>query len=100
MNQLALDLNPRRLARNSDPTTSHEAASRVREFAAGHAARILECLRKQGPLTPEQIGALICMDAYSVRKRLPELEQAGLARPNGSTAPTLSGRHQRVCEAT
>jgi hypothetical protein len=34
-----------------------------------------------------------------VRKRLPELERAGLAQPTGETAPTHSGRSQRVWRA-
>lgn len=99
MNQIAMDFNPSRLARRSDPSTSHEAARRVREFGAGHAAIILECLKIHGALTPEQIGKRIGMDAYSIRKRLPELERAGKAKPTGFTAPTSSGRHQRIWEA-
>ena len=96
MNQMAMEFNPRTLARRTDPVTSHEAAHRVREFGASQCAEILALLRAHGQMTPEQIAAHMRIDAYAVRKRLPELERAGNARPNGMTAPTVSGRHQRV----
>lgn len=94
--QLGIDFEARTHARTFDPETSHEAAARVREFAAGHCALILQALLDHGPMTPEQIGTRVGMDAYAVRKRLPELERAGLAKPTGETAPTTSGRSQRI----
>lgn len=97
--QLGIDFEARRLARSYDPETSHEAASRVREFAAGHCALILQALIDHGPMTAEQIGVVVGMDAYQARKRLPELERAGLAKPTGDTAPTASGRKQRIWRA-
>ena len=99
MNQLAIEFNPVRLARKTDPATSKEAAERVREFFAGHAQKVLDCLKAHGPQTPEQIGARIGLDPYAIRKRLPELERAGFAQPTGETAPTASGRSQRVWRA-
>jgi len=99
MMQLAIDFSSRRLARRTDPATSHEAARRVSEFAGSQRMAILDALRKHGPMTPEQIGDLPGIEAYAVRKRQPELERAGLARPNGQIAQTRSGRHQRVWEA-
>lgn len=98
-NQMQIDFSARTHARAFDPETSHEAAESVREFAAGHCALILQSLIDHGPMTPEQIGVRISMDAYAVRKRLPELERAGLAAPTGETAPTVSGRSQRVWKA-
>lgn len=99
MNQLNIEFNPVRLARPSDPHTSHEAAERVREFAGGQCAEILALLKKYGPMSPEQIAAHMNIDSYSVRKRTSDLEKAGKARPNGMTVPTVSGRRQRVWEA-
>ena len=97
--QLGIDFEARTHARSFDPATSHEAAERVREFAAGHCALILQALLDHGPMTPEQVGERVNLDAYQVRKRLPELERAGLAKPTGQTAPTISGRSQRVWRA-
>lgn len=97
--QLAIDFSPRIHARASDPGTSHMAASRVREFAGGQCAEILDLLKRRGPLTPEQIAAHMDIDAYAARKRLPELQRAGLAYPTGETAPTVSGRQQRIWTA-
>lgn len=101
MNQLAFELDPRQLARRTDPSTSHEAARRVREFAGGHALLILKCLRERGPLTPEQIETFTGIQAYAVRKRLPELlsHSPPMACPTGEIAPTRSGRRQRVWRA-
>ncbi len=99
--QIAIDFTspPRFLARNTDPETSHEAAARVREFAHGQCAEILNLLRKYGPMSPEQIAAHMAIDAYSVRKRTADLERAGVACPTGVTVPTVSGRRQRVWQA-
>ena len=44
MNQMAIDFDPPR-ARRRDPETSQEAASRVRDFASGHYAKIMHALR-------------------------------------------------------
>lgn len=96
MNQLALSFEPRQLARRCDPITSHMAAEMVREFAGGQCAEILELLKRRGPLSPEQIAAHMGIDAYSVRKRLADLEHAGKAKPNGMTCLTVSGRRQRI----
>ncbi|TSE33482.1 helix-turn-helix domain-containing protein [Tepidimonas charontis] len=88
-----------RLARKTDPATSHEAARRTAEFAGSQRARILAMLRFHGPLTPEQLGAELGVEPYAIRKRLPELQKAGLAMPTGEVKPTRSGRHQRVWRA-
>ena len=97
--QLSIDFNALTHARRTDPETSREAASRVREFASGQCAEILHLLKKYGPMSPEQIAAHMAIDAYSVRKRTADLEKAGKARPNGMTCSTVSGRRQRIWEA-
>lgn len=94
--QLSIDFNPARLARRTDPGTSHEAAERVQEFGAGQCAKILECLQRFGPQGPEQIGQRLNLDPYAVRKRLPELQRAKKAEPTGENRMTISGRHERV----
>lgn len=84
------------LARHSDPETSHDAAKRAAEFAGSHRDKILRVLKRNGPADPEQIAAFLNMDAYAVRKRLPELEDMGRAKPTGGTSRTVSGRNQRI----
>lgn len=96
MNQLAIDFTPHKLARRRDPSTSKEAASRVKEFAAGQCAAILAALREKGPLGAEQIAAYLHFDAYAVRKRLADLEHAGKAKPLPMQRVTASGRHERI----
>lgn len=99
MNQLALNFNPQRLARRSDPSTSHEAARRVREFASGHAATILSCLKDHGPLTVDEIAKHTPLLAHQINKRLPELQRSGLVVPTGETRLSASGRPERVWRA-
>ncbi len=82
--------------RKTDPQTSKEAAARVEEFAPSQHQTIIALLKEYGKQTPEQIAAHMGIDAYAVRKRLPELQRQGLALPTGETAKTASGRSQRV----
>jgi predicted ArsR family transcriptional regulator len=97
--QLSMEFSPVKLARRTDPSTSHEAASRVREFSASHQQLILSALRRFTKAGAEQIAAATKLDAYSVRKRTSELCKAGLIRATGDTRTTASGRHERVWEA-
>ena len=91
---------PPRRARRLDPSTSHAAAARVNEFAGGQQAVILAALREFGALGAEQIAYIVSLPAYSVRKRLPELQDAHLVEPvDGVTRQTSSGRSERVWAA-
>lgn len=93
----AMDLfDPRNLARASDPETSHQAAARVSEFAGAQRIRILAALRDGLKLGAEQIADSIGLAAYEVRKRLPELQAQGLAKPTDDTRTTRGGRLERV----
>lgn len=75
-------LNPRPLARKSDPSSSHEAAKRVAVRAGSQAAQILACLRREGvAMTAEQISEGTEIAVYDVRKRCPDpLERRGLVQ--------------------
>lgn len=85
------------LARATDPLTSHEAAARVAEFASAHHQRVMDALRRAGGRAgAEQIAFVAGMDAYAVRKRLPELAEAGAVRVTDDTAMTRSGRRERI----
>ena len=84
------------LCRASDPITSFEAADRVKEFQADHCTRILAALKRMGQSGAEQIAAMTGMDAYQVRKRLPELQKNGLVQPYQATRKTSTGRSERL----
>lgn len=94
--QLSISFDHHQLARRSDPETSRQAAERVKEFAAGHHKLILDCLKEHGPLSPDQIATKIRLDKFQICRRLPELQRAGLAQPNGETRRSASGRAERV----
>lgn len=90
-------------ARQSDPATSHEAASMAVQFSRAQRDRILAILRKHGKLGAEEITkltegaeALHGMQAYQVRKRLTELEREKLAAPTDETRRTDTGRSERL----
>ena len=90
-------------ARKRDPETSHKAAERVQDFAAGHFALILETLKRFGPLTIDELSARSALDKWAVARRLPELERAGSVRVlqrdgRDVTRPGTSMRQQRVWE--
>lgn len=108
MNQLSIDFSapmvampaavvPR--ARRRDPVTSHEAAESMKTGAAQQAERVLKALRSLGEAGAEQIGEVCSLDAYTIRKRLPELQRLGLAAPTGAVRSTASGRSERVWRA-
>lgn len=87
---------PQRLARRTDPATSHVAAARTVEFRANHAGRILAALQDHGPMTVDQIAKVTDLTAWQVNKRLPELQRASVATPTGETRLSASGRPERV----
>jgi len=89
-------LSTRRLARRTDPSTSHVAAARTVEFRANHAGRILAALQDHGPMTVDQIAKMTDLTAWQVNKRLPELQRASVATPTGETRLSASGRPERV----
>lgn len=88
------------LARNSDPITSHLAADRVHEFALSHQEQIVSCLIAHGPMGAEAIESWLKIPSYSIRKRLPELERIGQAKPTGKLLRTTSGRQEREWAAS
>ncbi len=104
MTQLSFDLDPRKLARSRDPSTSHQAADRVKEFAAGQHATILHALRQCGPMTAHEIADKTGLQAHAVGKRLGELGECCAIRlvwKQGEplTRKTPSGRSARVWQA-
>ena len=96
MNQIAIDWEAN--ARQTDPWTSHAAAARVREFASGHIAIILECLERHGPQTADEIASRVGLLSHQVNKRLSDCQKRELARPTGLCRLSASNRLERVWE--
>lgn len=90
---------PAHAARSTDPATSHQAAQAATSFAGTHCERIHRALILCGPMDPEQIGDMLDMEPYSIRKRLANLKSAGLADTTGQIVRTRAGRSQRVWRA-
>jgi len=99
---------PRR-ARKKDPATSQDAAAKVEQFAGSHYQRIEQAMKLIAkPCGAEQISAQLLrggvkMDAYQVRKRLPEMEKAGtvatvvdVIEGTDAVRETSSGRRERL----
>jgi len=76
MMQTELTFEPVR-ARKRDPETSKEAAGKVRNFAAGHYALIMDALRK-GPGTYVEIAERCGLERHAVARRLKEMESLGV----------------------
>ena len=86
-------------ARKTDPATSHAAAARAGEFAAGHASRILAALQDNGPSTADEIAHATGLTVVQVDRRLPEMQRSGIAAPTGETRLSASRVPQRVWKA-
>lgn len=79
MIQTALQFEPVR-ARKRDPETSQRAASKVRDFAAGHYAKIMHALRDGGPGTYREIADRCGLERHAVARRLGEMSNLGVYR--------------------
>lgn len=90
---------PTRLARNTDPMTSHAAAEQVEAFALSHEMRILKSLLDHGAMTVDEIARHTRLQSHQINKRLPELERKGLAQPTTSQKLSNSGRMERIWRA-
>lgn len=99
LNGAVSHIEPRTLARGSDPITSHQAATRVGRFAPSRRQRILEALKRCGPMTIDEIAAQTGLNSQQVNKRLPEAQRLGDARPLDKTRKSASGHAERVWEA-
>ncbi len=99
MTQIAIE--PQRLARITDPMTSHQAAERAQKFAPAQHARIQVALEMLGrPAGAHEIAEVAGLTQVQVCKRLPEMQRAGLVEPTGETRPTGWGGSERVWRLT
>lgn len=97
--QLAIDFDARKLARRTDPATSHAAAASAKELRARDHLAIVACLRQHGPLDGRRIMRLLgWTDPGKVTRRLPEIADR-LIRRTGRTVLNETGRQADEWEA-
>ena len=67
-------------ARNSDPSTSHDAATAMERsgIAAAHRQICLEAVRRKPGQTGAEIALAVGLERHEPSRRLPELRDAGL----------------------
>jgi predicted transcriptional regulator len=80
-------------ARVTDPWTSHAAAEKVANDQ--HFERILNTLRKHGPLGKDGIAKESGLRPDQVWRRLSEMEKIELIRQTGQTVRSDAGRQER-----
>jgi len=93
-----MHIEPRKLARLVDPSTSKKAALRVDEFAGNICSKIYYELKK-GDGTFEQLATRLGLRPDQIWRRLPDLQRAGYAEPTEKEIVGQSGRSQRVWRA-
>lgn len=98
VDQIDMWTEPRRLARTTDPWTSHAAAERVQEFRKSHQQRIIEALRFFGPMTVCEMERATGIPQHAIGKRIRELVDSGQIAITGKTRPSSSGRQERVLD--
>ena len=90
-----LRTHPKKLARRTDPSTSHKAAEQSQYLAAKHYAEIVQCLKDHGPKGKDGIAELTGLDGNQVARRLPELARSGYVELTGELTTSKSGRAER-----
>lgn len=84
--------------RHSD--TSREAASRIEGGSHTLRGEVLRLLRREGPLTDEEVQDRLGMPSSTERPRRVELVRLQLVGDSGTTRQTRSGRKATLWEAT
>jgi predicted transcriptional regulator len=80
VNQLAMEFYAPRTVRKADPVTSQQAAFKAREFSTSHAARILDALRRFGPMSAHEIADRTGLSVVQVDRRRHEMIAVGTVR--------------------
>ena len=103
-NQYGFPCEERRpIARESDPETSHAAATKVRPKLVGLRQTFVEVLKSLGQATANEVaaaavGAGLVVNAESIRKRAQELVDLGWVRVVGSRTCAVTGNSASVYE--
>lgn len=83
-------------ARNSDPDTSHAAATKAPTLATVHRAMILRILRRYGGMTAAEIASRTPLDTHQINRRTGELIQEGVVVDTGQRRLGPTMRQMRV----
>jgi hypothetical protein len=94
------DPEPRKLARSSDPDTSHAAARMLSGKAGTMRFRLLWVFKFNEYTAEEAAFHTDFTAADGAWKRVSDLLNDGLIEPTGETRPGTSGRQQRVLRIT
>ena len=87
------------IARNSDPSTSHEAAAKIKPVRATQQRAILAGLQKFPNHTSAELAQRLHMDRYVVARRLPELRAALLVKSCEARSCAVTGHRAMVWRA-
>jgi hypothetical protein len=93
---------PERLARASDPSTSHRAAQIAAIRGKSQKALLLLAYQRaeESGLTDEEAGASAGLSGSGYWKRCSELRTLGLIAPSGKERQASSGLMVQVCSIT
>jgi predicted ArsR family transcriptional regulator len=78
--------------------TSADAADAMQPLAETVRASCLDVLKSRGPLTADETADALGLSILTVRPRMTELRQMGLARDSGDRRPNRSGKSAIVWE--
>lgn len=81
--------------RANDPITSFEAADSIKEIATEHHLKIIQALKKHGPMGKDAISAKSGLDSNQVARRMRELELQGYIALTGFKVKSDTGRNER-----
>jgi len=89
-----------RLARSTDPDTSHQGARDVEYRAGSQKARLLEAYRLSStPLTDEEAAGMAGLTGIGYWKRCSDLRNEGKIRDTGKRQMGTNGTPVMLCEA-
>ena len=83
------------VARNTDPSTSWDAADRAKVLAGLHGQMVLDALLRYGPQGKDGIATITGLDGNQVARRLSELERNHEILLTGRNVQSKSGRAER-----
>ena len=83
------------VARNTDPSTSWDAADRAKVLAGLHGQMVLDALLRYGPQGKDGIAQITGLDGNQVARRLSELERNHEILLTGRNVQSKSGRAER-----
>lgn len=91
--------NPRKMVRNTDPDTSHEAAEKVDTARLERMVYEVICKYPDGCIADDVERELAHLRSHSITPRFAPLIRKGFIFDTGLRRPASSGRSQRIVKA-